>query len=209
MKNILFLLLFLFCTSTGSTQTTDKDWLISMDFGIQEHDKRLYHWPRFPRERLLARTPENYGTYQIGISISKKVIDHHRFSVYAGVGLSTEVATFFRPFDHLYGIEFGDYILLYTDRYYQNLLQLPLKTKFRFLGKLNATLDILPQFNFFTIADNTKGIPYAKKGFFSWWQFGLYSIELNPGLEYSIGKFNLGIKYRAFQTKKIDPILFF
>jgi hypothetical protein len=38
--------------------------------------------------------------------------------------------------------------------------------------------------------------------------FDFYSLEVNPGLSYDIGRFEFGLKYRAFQVKKIDKILF-
>ncbi len=202
MKNILFLLCFLFYGLSTIAQT-DKKWLFSMDFGIQEHDKRLYHWPKIPRENLLAMQPENYGTYQVGISISKKVIDQKKFSTYAGTGLSIEMATFNRPFDQNYNKGPGTNEGKFTDEYYQYLLQFPISSKYEFLKNCRLTLDLLPQINFYTIAAH-----YIDPSI-TWWQFSLYSIELNPGIEYEVGKFNFGIKYRAFQTKKIDPILFY
>ena len=75
MARLIFYLLFflIFIPSLQSQGKVDRKWLVTIDFGRQKHDKRLYHWPKFPAEHILARTPEEYGTYQWSVNISKKV----------------------------------------------------------------------------------------------------------------------------------------
>lgn len=64
-------------------------------------------------------------------------------------------------------------------------------------------MEILPQFNFLTLANDSEG-----DANFSWWRFDFYSIEINPGIEWSGKRFNIRMNYRAFQLKLIDRILF-
>jgi hypothetical protein len=203
MKRWLVLLFaIIFSLPSFGQESTDTKWTLSIDFGIQAHDKRLFGFPPFPSARLLEEQPETFGTFQAGISTVRKILQKGRFEIFAGGGLSSELSTFKRPFDLDFGKEFKRDILIMTNRYYQNLLQFPIKSKFRIGEKFNFSLDVLPQFNFLTIADNTKDISY------SWWMFDFYSLEVNPGLSYDIGRFEFGLKYRAFQVKKIDKILF-
>ena len=38
--------------------------------------------------------------------------------------------------------------------------------------------------------------------------FDFYSVEVNPGLSFELGRFELDLNYRVLQFKKIDKILF-
>ncbi len=172
-------------------------WLLSIDYGVQEHDKRFFRF-----SSLAKRQPKTFGTYQVGVSTARKVFHKNRFELFAGVGLSTELATLLRPFEHHYGEEFQPFDLRFTNRYYQFLAQLPIRSKYMAGERFGFSLDVLPQFNFLTVGDHSEAESY------SWWRFGLYSVEVNPGLVYSNSMFDFGLKYRVFQVKTIDRILF-
>jgi hypothetical protein len=204
MKRLLIIILAaIFSLPSFGQQSTDTKWTLSMDFGLQKHDKRLFGFPPFPAAHLLESQPESYGTYQFGISAVRKILHKGRFEIFAGGGLSSELSTFTRPFDLDFGKKFKRNILIMTNRYYQYLLQLPVETRFRFDKNFGLSLELLPQFNFLAIAD------YAKRDkSYSWWMFDFYSVEINPGLSYDKGRVEFGLKYRAFQVKKIDRILF-
>jgi len=188
---------FLTIPSIGQDSLKTK-WVLSLDFGLQAHDKRLFTF-----SSLLAMQPETFGTYQLKISIARKIFDKERLEIFAGIGLSSELSTFLRPFDHRYRKEFGTDILTFTDRYYQYLMQFPIKSKYRLSRRFGFSLDILPQLNFLTVANLI-----GSRRRYSWWRFSFYSVEVNPGIEYSTSRFDFGLKGRIFQIKKIDRILF-
>ena len=202
MKRLLILLLAaIFSLPSFGQESTDAKWILSIEFGLQKHDKRLFDYPYYPKKDLLESQPESYGTYQFGISAVRKMLYQGRIEIYAGGGLSSELSTFNRPFDLNYRHAVGPDILLTTDRYFQNLLQLPIRTKLIVFKHLGLSLELLPQFNFLAIAGH-------KPKSFSWWMFDFYSVEVNPGLSFELGRFELDLNYRVLQFKKIDKILF-
>ena len=192
------------CFPLFSQDSPSPNWTISAGFGLQEHDKRLFGYP--DRKLLLDMHPERFGTYQFGVNLNRRLINKNWASLSIGIGPGMEISTFTRPFDHLYPGRRGPYIILWTNRYYQNLVQVPIKSRFSIVKGLGLSLEVLPQFNFLTIALHTDRTSLKK---FSWWRFDFYSIEVNPGLALNISKFEVGLKYRAFQFKKIDRILFY
>lgn len=176
-------------------------WVLKLDYGLQAHDKRLFDFP--PRESVLERQPEAFGTHQFGIKLERKIAEKRKLRFYGGIGLSTELATFERPFDHNYGKNGGTDILRWTDRYYQFLMQFPLNGTYQLNDHFGFSLGMLPQLNFLTIADHT-----SSDESYTWWRFDLYSVEFNPGIEYTKSRMAFSLRYRAFQVKKIDRILF-
>ena len=182
--------------------------IFSIDFGIQKHDKRLYHWPKNSAISILAKTPKDYGTHQWSISLLKKIGNLRNIEVQGGLGVSRELATFYRPFNQNYGLKFGSYVIRYTDRFSQVLFQTPIKFGYNLFGgaQMAFNVGLLPQFNFFTKANHsTDEINYQP---YTWWGFHFYSVEINPEIEFSLWRLHFSIKYRFFQFKKIDPILF-
>jgi hypothetical protein len=182
------------CCQTGK-------WTFSLDYGLQAHDKRLFDFP--PKESVLERHPETFGTHQFGIRIEKKVAQQGKLHFHVGSGLSTELSTFERPFNHNFGKNGGTEILRWTDRYYQFLMQFPLNGTYQLNDHFGLSLGVLPQLNFLTIANHT-----TQDKTYSWWRFGPYSVEFNPGIEYTKSRMVFSLRYRAFQVKKIDRILF-
>ena len=182
-KSLIIIFATLSSLSSYGQENINAKWILSIDFGIQEHDKRLFDFPQ--RENLLAMQPESFGTYQFGINAVRKILQKKGFDLFTGVGLSSELSTFRRPFNHNFRKNEGNFLLRRTDRYYQYLMQLPIKSKFKIAKHFGFSLDILPQLNFLTIADHTKDKS------FSWWRFDFYSVEVNPGIEYTTSKFVL------------------
>ncbi len=82
-------------------------------------------------------------------------------------------------------------------------MQIPLNGTYRLTENFGFSMDILSQFDFLTIASYTES-----NRNYSWWQFGLYAVEFNPGFEYTKSRMNFSLRYRAFQVRKIDPVLF-
>lgn len=183
-------------------QTPQRNWLISVEYGLQAHDKRLFKYSE--KELLLQKHPETFGTYQFGVGVNRSIANTERVNLFLGVGFSVEKNTFSRPFDHLYGRDSGPYIFRVTDRYFKYLVQSRLKSDVLLRYNIFFSLDLMPQFDFLTVADNTaNGAPS-----YSWRDLNLFSIETDVGLKWKIKRFELGMKYRAFQIKRIDKILF-
>lgn len=118
-------LFYLFHTSmvVSGQDINNRSWLVSTEFSLQKHDKRLFDFPS--KANLLYRQQELYGTYQVSLSLLRKLNQNHIFIFYSGLGISSELNTFHRPFDHNYGKGGGSEPLTYTDRYYKYLVQLP------------------------------------------------------------------------------------
>lgn len=176
-------------------------WTLSLDYGLQAHDKRLFDFP--PKESVLERQPETFGTHQFGVQLTRKVAQKGKMQFYVGGGLSTELATFERPYDHNFEKNVGTEILRWTDRYSKFLIQFPLTGTYSITENFGFSIGVLPQLNFLTIADHTTNHKSS-----TWWRFDLYSVEFNPGIEYTRSRLVFRLKYRAFQFKKIDKILF-
>ena len=202
MKNLLIIVIISISLSpTFSQNSPDKKWAASLSFGIQAHDKRLFDFP--PKEALLAKQPEVFGTYQISMNIQRQLFSKNKIDLFSGVGISTEMATFLRPFDHDYFKRTGTLDLNYTNRYYQNMMQIPFRVQYRAFKKCSFFLEVLPQFKFLTIANTSRERRFSKD------DFSFYSAEANVGMSYSISKkIDIGMAYRAFQVKKIDKALF-
>lgn len=198
----IFLYTLFYLSLHGQNEFTPK-WLISTSYAMHDADDRLFNFPEFPKRALLARQPEKTKTYQLSLSLNRKILSKNRLTLYGGVGLSSEMSNFIRPFDHGYGRDaLRADILLFSHNYYQHLIQLPVQSRFRFLKRWSVSLEVLPQFNFLTVAQ-TNGF-----GNISWWRFDFYSVEFNPGLTWTSKRFDIGLNYRAFQLKTIDRILF-
>lgn len=179
-------------------------WTISINYGIQEPDSRLFGYPEIPKRNLLAQQKENPRTYQFSLNIYRRITTKNKFNLSGGLGISSELNTFKRPFFHGYGHQFFTDVLVFTNKYRQYILQFPFQTSLNILKPLAIQVEILPQFNFFTTANDTKELYGTTK----WWRFELYSIEINPGIVWTTKKLDFGISYRFFQHKRIDPILF-
>ncbi|MFN0213381.1 MAG: hypothetical protein ACKVT2_03930 [Saprospiraceae bacterium] len=185
-----------------SQNAPDKKWVVSLGFGIQAHDKRLFDFP--PKEGLLARQSEIFGTYQFRINLLRVFNISSKVSLSSGIGLTNEIATFLRPFDQNYFTKAGTEELNHTDRYHKYLLQLPLIFEYRMFSKLSLTGEALPQVNLLTVSHHSlRDLNYSK------FDPDYYSTEINVGVKYIFNRrINVGVNYRGFQFKKIDKVLF-
>ena len=200
---VLLTLLITSYFTVNSQQEVYSKWLISANFAIQEPDTRLFGFPEIPKRNLLARQKENPRTYQLDIRAARNLVSTNIFKLAGGIGLSSELNTFNRPFFHGYGATNVTDILLFTDKYHQYLFQIPIQTKLNILKSLAISLKVLPQLNFLTTANDTKGFGSTR-----WWRFEFYSVEINPGLVWTTKRLDIGMSYRYFHFKRIDPILF-
>ncbi len=185
-----------------SQNEENRKWAASFSFGLQAHDKRLFDFP--PKEAALARQPETFGAYQLSLGVHRIFRPDRRTSFIAGIGFSTEVATFLRPFDQNYFTGRRTYELASTNRYSKYLVQIPIVVRYKTDRRFGFQVETLPQMGMWTAAKRN-GTAITRSKF----DPGFYSAEFNAGLNYSISRrISLGLSYRVFQIKKIDKILF-
>jgi hypothetical protein len=126
LKEIIILIILIFSPLLSQGQDSlNNHWLFSLNFGFQAHDKRLYGFAG--KDYLVASQREIFGTYQFGITLSRQLALGNKINFLTGLGLSSELATFERPFNHLYGKTSGNAVLITTNRYYHYLIQAPIK----------------------------------------------------------------------------------
>lgn len=204
-----FLLLNSIYNDVECQEGTKSKWSISVDVAIQEHDKRMFSLPPYIAQRILERSPERFGTYQISVSVNSVIFDRHNFlSVALGISPSLELSTMDRPFLHSYGLPAGTFDIKHTNRYYKYLLQLPIRGRYSITTNMSITMDLMPQMQYHTVAKFVRDGTAKPSYTYSWWIFDLYSIEFNPGFMILMGNIELNLKYRAFQIKQLDEILF-
>ena len=74
-------------------------WRIALTAGIEHHDKRLYDFPQYPSENLLAMQPEAFGTYAGSLIFDYELFQvNDRFKLAAGLGIGYRRETFNRPY---------------------------------------------------------------------------------------------------------------
>lgn len=144
MKKAISLALFtIVSVALFSQNEAHPKWQISLNYGIQDADKRLFSFPESQKKRLLSLQPENPKTYQLGLGLTKTFFANNYVSLSGGIGLSSELSTFERPFNLNYGHDLWLHIRIYTNRYYQNLLQLPFHSSFRVFKQFGINIEIL------------------------------------------------------------------
>jgi len=198
----LFACLF-FCLKATSQDSPKSKWLLSINSGVQAHDKRLFNFSG--SANLLNTQPGFFGTYQFGVGILKETTFKNQSRLYYGFQLSSELSTFRRPFDHKFGKTSGHDGVRYTNRYYKVLLTVPIQLNIHNSKKIDFLIEVLPQLSVFTKAYDSR-YDYTEK--FNWSRLVFHSVELNPGLDYKLGNSIISLKYRLFQLKKIDRIIF-
>ena len=123
-------------------------------FGIEEHDKRLFGYP--DKSLLLDKHPGPLGTFQLGATLERKIANCGRIHIVLGLGLSIQVSTFTRPYDHGFrkkGVVTFDGRT--TNLYFQNLLNFNSDYEIEISNKISLLFDVRSQFNFSTIAAKT------------------------------------------------------
>jgi len=138
----IIILLPLYQLSLMAQDAQGANWIVSINLGIQQHDKRLFDYSE--KEMLLEMHQEFFGTYQFGIRGERSIYVNKLLELCIGAGISTEVSTFTRPFDHFYKRNFSQIeILPYTNRYYKNLMQIPLVTTFPLWKRMGFSICVL------------------------------------------------------------------
>jgi len=192
MKKLIFTLLIPI-TIVGCilSQNTEVELL----FGYQKHDKRF--------ARIYEGLNDNvgmWGTSFWGLKVNKNLLQKGNFRFNVGLGYARETNTYKSPYDHCYGSpgEPCNLALHFIGTYSIDLVLTSLTPGIRLTKNLELSMGIVPQFNFYKKVNGYS----LTSGF----DFGLYSLEFNPELEYSFGHLNMGLGFRVFQLKTIDKV---
>lgn len=198
---VLFIIQSVYCQTE-----TISDWIVSVNAGIEAHDKRLFDYARPEKEALLGKQPEFWGTYHFGVKARRKVWQGKRFSNLIGLGVNYENSTFLRPFDQGH---FGDRrrILLLTDKYEKVLARLSLLTCYELGSHWLISAELASNLIVFrhianTTVNNSNFFPYSES------TFELDEIQLRLGVIYKVDKFIIGLLPRMVSFQKIDRIIF-
>jgi len=184
------------------TQSFWKDLTISVDFAAAHHDDRTSS--RGPR--LSEDTDDRWGTWQYGISIYKQVLDWNNIQLEAGLGYSLEHLTYLRSVNHCFLRQsvFCPAINILNRNYEIHLARIPVIATFRLTNKLKTEILFLPLIDLYRKLKYDSGETLGEKK-----TIDFYSFEVNPGIKYQWNRINIGLHYRIYQIKKIDPIIFF
>lgn len=192
-------------SAVGATcQTQPSKWMAQAYFGIEQHDKRLFHYP--DRDYLLDLQPHKWGTYHFGLNVNYGLIHFRKLSLLAGSGVSFELATFNRPFDHSLFNKDLFRILRYENSYLK--LKIPLKISIRYIvvNKIFLSGEIISNFVAFRRIDqtgiNSEYFPYKES------TFELNDVNFKLGINYCFKKYFIGINSRVVNFQKIDKIIF-
>ncbi len=204
-KIFIILLISLLFPIITKAQISKRNWYIQTNFGIEQHDKRLFHYSE--KAMLLALQPEKWGTYNIKISINRNILNSNFLGIAIGFGTNYELATFLRPFDHFVFKQDIIKMLWHQDRYSKISITTPLTFNIRILPRLiidckaNSAFNIYREINNSAVNGNTY-FPYKKT------EFKLTKIQFDVGLKYILYKFIIGLHYRARNYQEIDKIIF-
>jgi hypothetical protein len=197
---------------TMVAQNLDKfyKWDVSVSYALQEHDKRLYDWPAIPKQEILEKQPERWGTHWYKIALHRNILESKNFKLKAGVGFATEYKTFHRPFDHCLWFPswFCPDMIMWTDGYKIHNINIPIEYNYYIINGLSVNATLEGNFSFFRSLRSKRWL-FGESNRWKRYEFQLYSISLFPGISYDFGRLLLKADYRAFQLKNIDDVIFF
>ncbi|MBC6993917.1 hypothetical protein QWY85_10045 [Neolewinella lacunae] len=191
---IVLVILFLPLGSVRA-QLDSSRWGLTIETAIEAHDKRLYG---SSSRELLRSQPEYFGTYGIGISGQKKVLNFRRLSLWVGAGAHFQLATFTRPYRP--GYKPGDIIsfdLRTADRFYDFMIAPELSLVYQLSPRFGLFGRFRPRYRFYTT-----GYHSSIENSHIWripgiWGFEPKSIEYLGGVRYMCRNklaFELGVR---------------
>ena len=189
-KVIFTLLILLTYTSKIISQKTE----IELLFGYQKHDKRFYGHLSVEN----AEREGNWGTSYWGFHVNRN-IQLDKFNMGIGLGYAREINTYSTPYDHCFDRPPNhpcNDALTWIDKYSIDMVFVSITPKINLTKNFDLNMSMFPQFYFYKKVN----------GFVSDFNFGLYSIEFVPELEYNFRSLNIGLGFRLFQFKTIDQV---
>lgn len=183
---------------------SNNKWLISVNYGLEKHDKRLFDYSE--RTTLLESQPENWGTYHFTMNMHRRLSESNKLLIYGLLGMSYENATFIRPFDHKHFEPLSVDILLAQNRYIK-CYAIP---SVEFLLKLTSRLNIIGGTDLslllYRSVNHTEStfssFPYSET------TIEMDELQMNLGFNYTTGRFLFGIQSRVFNYQKVDKVIF-
>jgi hypothetical protein len=181
-------------------------WRIALTAGIEHHDKRLYDFPQYPSENLLARQPEAFGTYAGSVAIDYRLVQlNDRFKLSAGLGVGYRRETFKRPYTPPQQLIDGFRIQLYSDSRNYTSLIIPVSVDIQIVKRLSLLLVATADVDIFQRTrhswDNTYGPTDTRP-------FRLERAAVQGGLNYTIGrKLEVGGMVRILYTERRNFLL--
>jgi hypothetical protein len=157
---------------------------------------------------LLARSPEFWGTYPLGLSAKRKVWQRKRFSSFIGSGVGYENATFYRPFDHTVFATSGSTTadIKALNRYKKVFTPISFSAFYELGDHWFLLGELVSNFLVFRSIRNTE---WSREGFaYTASTFELDDIQFRLGMNGRIGKVIIGIYSRVANVQKIDRIIF-
>lgn len=202
----LILLIFLSLKTFGQENSNYK-WSISFDFAIQKHDKRLFN--ASDKNYLLSLHPENFGTHQFGIRAERKIFSKNKFKFNTGIGISTEINNFTRPFNLRFKRDPNQLLILpFSPKHQKGLVLFPIITQYNLNRFFSFSIELLSQFSFITLVEHGIGGGTLENPL-GWRRLDFHSVEFNPSINFHLNRIEFLVKMRAFQLKKIDRIFFY
>lgn len=205
MKKLLILSSLVMITWSSHCQIdSNNKWLISVNYGLEKHDKRLFDYSE--RTTLLESQPENWGTHHFTLNVLRRLSESNKLLIYGSLGLSYEHATFIRPFDHKHFEPLSVDILLAQNRY-SKCYAIP---SVAFLLKLTSRLNIIGStdlnmllYRYVNHTESTfPSFPYSET------TLEFDKLQMNLGFNYTAGRFLIGIQSRVFNYQKVDKVIF-
>lgn len=193
MEKVTLLFLFLITSSQLFCQEYSK-WEVGLNYS---HQIRLN---KIGDKFINILGNKDSGIQQLGLYLKRKLIIEGKLKVQSGVALSKERVTSQIVVNHCYGHEICYDVLISSNVYTTDLLEIPIDFKYMILPKVSMNLGIIPMFRFH------QNITAGSLPPNSTYLFKPHAIEFYTGLEYNLKRINISLSYRWINLKKIDPV---
>lgn len=178
-------------------------WLIQGSLGIEAHDKRLFNYNE--KKLLLQRQPEYWGTYHLTVNAKRQLLHSKRLSVFAGLGLGYELATFNRPFDKSLFDKDNFRVLLGTNKYSKLFIPITLTSFLHITDRWSLSAELSSNMLFYRHIDifrRSRLFPYTH------YTFALDEAHAKVGINYAFDKWMIGLNSRLINFQQVDKIIF-
>jgi len=206
MKSLFFSLGLCLIVCTLVAQDSPSKWSVSIAWGLQAHDERLFD---SPNAKQIIQQEQDAGTRYYSLFLKRNLPLMQQLNLSIGLGYTQKVASFSRPFNHCY-FSSGDcaYVLLYVERFTHQMFQLPIDLNYSLWTQnswnIGLNFNLLPAFSWQqSIAATNQGSIFKKS------EFQPYNLELHLGPSLSWKRIGLQLQYRVYQwIHKEDAYLY-
>lgn len=200
MKKLTFFACLCLFGSTITAQSFFNSLELAASRAYQQHDDRWY-------EPSFNKGSDRYFAF----GINTELLAYKAWTVNIGVSYAKEVINFRnpQPFNHCFFTGTPcTYILMYMDRYENELLLFPVDIRYnlRLFDRhtFNLNFQLLPAINSYKTVMRSTGKEFSKS------VFDFYALEFNPGIGFMFfDRVGINLNYRAFQLKNIDEVIYY